>query len=108
VVIRRAELELQSGEPLEVGQLLGHAHPAVQLSRWVAIGALIATIFDPRDHPFVFDWATADSAHLFGQRGTQDADFVGESAPDVGLPTGPGLGRGATLLEVISRRPAWR
>lgn len=36
VVVRGAELELQSGEPLEVvadRQLLGHAHAAVQLHR---------------------------------------------------------------------------
>src|SRR6476661_5848673 len=51
-----------------------------------------------------FDWATADSGDLFGQRGTKDAEFVGESAPDVGLPTGSGLGRGATLLQVVPRR----
>ena len=51
-----------------------------------------------------FDWATADSAHVFGQRGTQDAEFVGESAPDVGLPTGAGLGRSAALLEVVPSR----
>src|SRR6476659_10250174 len=39
VVVRRAELVLQRGEPLEVvadGQFLGHAHAAVQLDRLLA------------------------------------------------------------------------
>jgi len=51
-----------------------------------------------------FDWATADSAHVFRQRGTQDAQVIGESPPDIGLPTGAGLGRSAALLEVVPSR----
>jgi hypothetical protein len=54
------------------------------------------------DHDF--DWATPDSAHFFGQRGAQDAKLVGETAPDVGLPTRPSPCGGSALLEVVSGR----
>ena len=37
------------------------------------------------------------------QGGAQDAEFLGESAPDVGLPTGAGLGRSTALVEVVAR-----
>ena len=54
------------------------------------------------DHDF--DWAPADSAHILGQAGTQDAEFVGESSPDIRLPTCAALGGGAALLQVVPRR----
>ena len=50
------------------------------------------------------DWAAADSANVLGQGGAEDAEFVGERPPDVGLPAGAGLGRGPALLEVVAGR----
>ena len=54
------------------------------------------------DHEF--DWATADSAHLLRQGGAEDAELVGERPPDLRLPAGAGLGRGAALLQVVTGR----
>src|SRR5689334_14681392 len=50
------------------------------------------------------DRAAADPADIFGQCGAEDAEFVREATPDVGLPTRSRLRRGATLLEVVSGR----
>ena len=49
-----------------------------------------------------FDWAPADSADRLRERGAEDAQLVGQSAPDIGLPARPELGRGAALLEVVA------
>src|SRR5690349_15793621 len=50
------------------------------------------------------DWPAADSAYLFRERSAEDAQFVGEPAPDVGLPSRAGLGGGTTLFEVVACR----
>jgi hypothetical protein len=50
------------------------------------------------------DGSAADPADVLRQRGAQNAEFVGETTPDVGLPARPGLGRGPALLEVVSGR----
>ena len=53
-------------------------------------------------------WPAADSADVLRQRCAQDAKFVGEPTPDLGLPTGSGLGGGAALLQVVSGRQELR
>ena len=54
------------------------------------------------------DGPAADAADVFGQGGAEDAEFVGERAPDVGLPARSGLdGRPALLQVIAGRRGTW-
>ena len=45
----------------------------------------------------------AESAVLLGQGGAEDAEFVGETGPDLRLPALAGLDRGAAALQAVSR-----